>query len=142
LQDDKYVTGLLLMHSGKGRFVFAGAHEWPLIWRKRTRATELVEAPGPWLGVLPELEDIPVSSLVLDQGDILCLYSDGVIEARNSAGELYDVERLRFEVARAAQETTDLSRMADMVMESVAQFAHQREDDWTLVLVRRLVGQS
>ncbi len=36
LRDDKYVTGLLLQHAGAGRFVYAGAHEWPLVWRKAT----------------------------------------------------------------------------------------------------------
>jgi sigma-B regulation protein RsbU (phosphoserine phosphatase) len=39
LRDDKYVTGLLLQHSGAGRFVYAGAHEWPLVWRKATGQT-------------------------------------------------------------------------------------------------------
>ncbi len=137
LQDDKYVTGLLLTHCGDGQFVFAGAHEWPLIWRSSTGMTEVVEAPGPWLGVVRDLEDIPVSMLKLGKGDILCLYSDGLIEAQNASGELFDVAGLQAAFRRAAKRHQDLSHVADEVMQQVSEYASSREDDWTMLLIRR-----
>jgi hypothetical protein len=39
------------------------------------------EAPGPWLGIKRDLEDMPVSSLMLERDDLLCLPSGGLIEA-------------------------------------------------------------
>ena len=137
LKDDKYVTGLLLQHTGAGRFVYAGAHEWPLVWRKATGKSEMLEAPGPWLGIKRELDDIPVSSLALARGDLLCLYSDGLIEARDAKGELFDMDRLSDALERAARENDSLQDIADDVMEAVAAYALQREDDWTLLLIRR-----
>lgn len=137
LRDDKYVTGLLLQHAGAGRFVYAGAHEWPLVWRKATGKSEMLEAPGPWLGIKRDLDDIPVSSLALARGDLLCLYSDGLIEARDAKGELFDMERLAEALERAAQGRESLQDIADDVLQAVAQHAHQREDDWTLLLIRR-----
>ncbi|HEY6079205.1 MAG TPA: SpoIIE family protein phosphatase [Polyangiaceae bacterium] len=137
LRDDKYVTGLLLTHAGAGRFVYAGAHEWPLVWRKESRTTEVLEAPGPWLGIKRDLEDIPVSSLALARGDLLCLYSDGLIEARDAHGELYDVDRLSSALERAAERFESLQDIADAVISSVAEHASIREDDWTLLLIRR-----
>ncbi len=137
LRDDKYVTGLLMAHAGQGNFVFAGAHEWPLVWRKRAAATEVIEAPGPWLGIQANIGHVPVSSLKLEQGDILCLYSDGLIEARNEAGELFDVDRLQATVDAAAAAHDDLEKIADEVLAKIDDYAASREDDWTLLLVRR-----
>ena len=137
LRDDKYVTGLLLQHSGAGRFVYAGAHEWPLVFRKASGKTEVLEAPGPWLGIKRDLEDIPVSSLSLARGDLLCLYSDGLIEARDVHGELFDMERLGATLERAARRHDSLQLIADDVLQAVAEHAHEREDDWTLLLIRR-----
>jgi sigma-B regulation protein RsbU (phosphoserine phosphatase) len=137
LRDNKYVTSLLLTHAGAGRFVYAGAHEWPLIWRKNERKTEYLEAPGPWLGIKRELDDIPVSSLSLGHGDLLCLYSDGLIEARDEHGTLFDVERLSAALEQAAERHEALQDIADAVIDAVARYAKQREDDWTLLLIRR-----
>lgn len=137
LRDDKYVTGLLLTHAGGGRFVYAGAHEWPLVWRKDSKKTEVLEAPGPWLGIKRDLEEIPVSSLSLARGDLLCLYSDGLIEARNEKGDLFDVEGLGNALERAAGRHEALQDIADDLLRAVSDHAHTREDDWTLLLIRR-----
>ena len=137
LRDDKYVTGLLLQHAGAGRFVYAGAHEWPLVWRKASGKVDVLEAPGPWLGIKRDLEDIPVSSLSLARGDLLCLYSDGLIEARDVNGELFDMDRLSSALERAARSHDSLQTIADDVLQAVADHAHEREDDWTLLLIRR-----
>jgi serine phosphatase RsbU (regulator of sigma subunit) len=137
LRDNKYVTGLLLQHAGAGRFVYAGAHEWPLIWRKSSGKSEVLEAPGPWLGIKRDLDDIPVSSFNLAPGDVLCLYSDGLIEARDQQGELFDMDRLASALELAAIRRDSLQAMADDVLHAVAAHAHTREDDWTLLLIRR-----
>lgn len=137
LRDNKYVTGLLLQHAGGGRFVYAGAHEWPLLWRKQSGKTEVLEAPGPWLGIKRDLDDIPVSSLNLGRGDLLCLYSDGLIEARNEQGELFDMDRLSQTLEQAAQRHESLQAIADDILQAVSVHAHEREDDWTLLLIRR-----
>lgn len=137
LKDNKYVTGLLLQHAGSGRFIYAGAHEWPMVWRKENGKTDVLEAPGPWLGIKRELDDIPVSSLALARGDILCLYSDGLIEARNAQGELFDMDRLAGALELAAHKQSSLQAIADEVLAAVADYALEREDDWTLLLIRR-----
>jgi sigma-B regulation protein RsbU (phosphoserine phosphatase) len=137
LRDNKYVTGLLLQHAGAGRFVYAGAHEWPLIWRKSTGKSEVLEAPGPWLGIKRDLDDIPVSSLNLGPGDVLCLYSDGLIEARDQHGELFDMDRLASALELAAHRHDCLQNVANDLLQAVAAHAHTREDDWTLLLIRR-----
>jgi serine phosphatase RsbU (regulator of sigma subunit) len=117
--------------------VYAGAHEWPIVWRKQARKTELLEAPGPWLGITRELDDVPVSSLSLARGDLLCLYSDGLIEARSAEGALFDVQGLAKALEAAAERHGSLQAIADDVLDAVARHALEREDDWTLLLIRR-----
>src|SRR5690606_26988923 len=80
LEDNKYVTAQLLSYQGNGDFSCAGGHEWPVVYRAGARKTELIEAAGPWLGIVDELNEVPTSTLALQPGDILCLYSDGIIE--------------------------------------------------------------
>jgi serine phosphatase RsbU (regulator of sigma subunit) len=137
LRDDKYLTGLLLTHAGGGSFVFAGGHEWPLIWRASKGCCEIVEAPGPWLGIMPDLGHIPVSSLYLEPGDILCLYSDGLIEARDADGSMFDIGGLQNALEESAAATPDLASIADELFARVDKHTAIRDDDWTLLLVRR-----
>jgi phosphoserine phosphatase RsbU/P len=53
-----------------------------------------LEGGGPVLGILPEAR-YQQASLELFPGDVLILYSDGVIEATNDLGEEYGEIRLR-----------------------------------------------
>jgi len=61
LRDSKYVTAQLLTYTGSGRFVCCGAHEWPVVYRAKTKRCEVIEAPGPWLGIVADLPEIPVT---------------------------------------------------------------------------------
>ena len=97
----------------------------------------MLEAPGPWLGIKKDLDEIPVSSLSLAQGDLLCLYSDGLIEARNEQGVLFDMAGLSNALESAAERHDSLQAIADDILQAVAAYAKEREDDWTLLLIRR-----
>jgi sigma-B regulation protein RsbU (phosphoserine phosphatase) len=135
LKDDKYVTAEVLCYRGSGVFTCAGGHQWPLVYRARLGSCEIVEAPGPWLGIQRDLDDVPLTNIALEAGDVLCLYSDGIIEARNSVGELFDVSRLK-----AALESelrgAELAHIAEAVFARVQEYSSTRDDDWTLFLAR------
>ncbi len=137
LRDNKYVTAQLLTYEGFGRFACVGAHEWPLVYRAKTGRCETIEAPGPWLGIVPELSDVPLTIVQVDPGDVLCLYSDGVTEAQNDAGELFDVERLGAVIARAMSEGKSLDEVTRAVFDEVEEFSGRHDDDWTLLLAKR-----
>ncbi len=93
--------------------------------------------PGPWLGIDPAVAEIPVVSISLEPGDILCLYTDGLPEARDQGGELFDIPRFKALISGAAGEHTELAAMADPRISRVQAHTHVQEDDWTLLLVRR-----
>jgi sigma-B regulation protein RsbU (phosphoserine phosphatase) len=137
LRDDKYVTAQLLVHRGGGTFDCAGGHLPPLVYRSASQETAFVELEGPWLGIMNPLPEVPIGRIHLDEGDVLCLYSDGITEARNEANELFDVIRFERAFVSAARETGDLDAIAERLLTEVRQFAAKRDDDWTLLLVKR-----
>ncbi len=66
----------------------------------------------------------------MSPGDRLSLYTDGVLEARNDAGELYGFDRVQtlFSASPSAQE----------VMEAAVQFG--QDDDITVLTLARLAA--
>ncbi len=137
LKDTKYVTAQILTYTGAGRFVCVGAHEWPLVFRAKTQRCETIEAPGPWLGIIADLPEVPITVITVEPGDVLCLYSDGVTEAQNAAGEQFDVQRLAAVIERSLAEAKALDDVTRAVFDEVEQFSGRHDDDWTLLLAQR-----
>lgn len=74
------------------RYTSAG-HNPPLLLRANAPACEPLDADGLILGVQREVEFEEVA-LSLVPGDRLLLYTDGIVEARNRAGEFFGTRRL------------------------------------------------
>jgi serine phosphatase RsbU (regulator of sigma subunit) len=138
LHDKKYVTAQLLAYRGQGKFSCAGAHTWPIVYRSQSRTCQVVETPGPWLGIEPNLGEVPLTEIEVGIGDILCLYSDGLPEARDLEGNLFDVPRLAQAISEAASQGWALPEIVDSVFARVSAHSSRRDDDWTLLLVKRM----
>ncbi len=134
--DNKYITSLIIAYRGDGRFEYCGGHLWPLIYRKATGLVEQLAIEGAWLGVLRTVPEPPQLEFMLEPGDVLCLYTDGVIEAMNDGGEQYDLPRLKAALAFVA-ECDDLDALADRMFADFDAHTEARADDRTLLLVRR-----
>lgn len=132
-----YLTAQLLMYRGDGVFDCAGSHLWPIAVRPDTGACRRLEMVGPWLGVVPELPAVPVHRFQLAQGEVVCLYSDGIIEARSSDGAMFEVARLETVLTRELGAGRPLSEVADAILREVAEFAQAQDDDRTVLLFRR-----
>jgi serine phosphatase RsbU (regulator of sigma subunit) len=137
LRDNKYVTAQLLTYQGNGSFVCVGAHEWPIVYRAKSGRCEIIEAPGPWLGIVSDLPDVPLTALTVEPGDVLCLYSDGITEAQNAEGELFDLARMTAVLEAALGQGKALDDVTRAVFDSVEAFSGRHEDDWTMLLAKR-----
>jgi sigma-B regulation protein RsbU (phosphoserine phosphatase) len=128
LPANKFASAVIGYASDDGHLVVANAgHPSPILVR-RDGSTDLVDSTGPVVGILPAAE-WRSSVRLIDRGDTLVLYSDGVIEAESPDGDEFGMERLRL-AARAAD--------ADAIVSAVdAHAAGARGDDLTLVVVRR-----
>ena len=77
------------------QFTYAnGGHNSPLVVHADGSSTELPLTGGVALGVMPELP-YKQETVTLVQGDTVVLFTDGVTEAMNAAGEEFGVDRLR-----------------------------------------------
>jgi serine phosphatase RsbU (regulator of sigma subunit) len=111
-------------------------HFPPVILRAGEPEIWLTEG-GPVVGLLPEVS-YQTASISLNPGDVLILYSDGVIDAENDKEEMYSVERL-VSVARANRAKT-AQELVEIIRSSVFAFAGTEElrDDLTLVVLKVL----
>jgi sigma-B regulation protein RsbU (phosphoserine phosphatase) len=136
LQRDEHVTLTLLRCDDSGRIVFAGAHEEILVWRARSRVCERISTPGTWLAVMRDIDSfLTDQELELAPGDAMVLYTDGVTEARDASGEQFGMERLCAAVEEVAGAPSQ--ELCAHILQTVDTWASAREDDVTVVVVRR-----
>lgn len=124
--------------AGKLTYVGAG-HEHILIYRKDSGVCEAILSGGVALGMVPDNSKlIKESEIPLGEGDFVVLYSDGIIEARNVAGELYGLERLKQSVVEFASQYS-AEGVNYHVAQAVSHFAagHVQDDDMSLIVLRR-----
>ncbi|MCZ6786197.1 MAG: PP2C family protein-serine/threonine phosphatase, partial [Planctomycetota bacterium] len=99
-----------------------------------------LEATGRVLGVLEKANYRAGDPFVLEPGDVLLCYTDGVTEARSPKGELFESERLGKALKRLADR--DGASIVEGIREEVRAWTHDRspnEDDITMVAVQRPV---
>ncbi|ACL64322.1 protein serine/threonine phosphatase [Anaeromyxobacter dehalogenans 2CP-1] len=132
---DDYLTLMAARHVGDGRFVAAGAHQ-PIFVVRGPGAVEVVDSPGPWVGLTAGVPPgVTEYEFQVGPGELLCLVTDGMLEAPAAGGELFGEDRL-------AQVLGDLHgasapQALGTVFSAVEAFAASQEDDMTTVVLRR-----
>jgi phosphoserine phosphatase RsbU/P len=135
LRQDEHATLSLISYREDGELVFAGAHEDMLILRAESGKVELVPTLGTWVGATKDIDEATVNSRCrLREGDVLLLYTDGVIEAQNGAGEQFGVERLAHELQRLGQ--APAAEIRDKLAAAVTEFMSVQHDDIALLVAR------
>jgi sigma-B regulation protein RsbU (phosphoserine phosphatase) len=113
-------------------------HCAPLLFhasRDREKTVSRLEDGGPVLGLLPRAR-FEQGVERLGQGDLLVLYSDGVVEAANSSGEEFGEHRLI--AAVESDPLAEPSEIRDRILRSVREFTGSDvlADDQTLLAIR------
>ena len=89
------------------------------------------------MGILPNVQ-FAANEIQLHAGDLLCMYTDGITEARSPAGEEFDSEHL----ARLLVDNRDLSAQAlsTRVIEAVKTYSglEEQADDITILVLKVL----
>jgi serine phosphatase RsbU (regulator of sigma subunit) len=130
-----HATMVVLRVRQDGSVAFAGAHEELLIWRTKTRHCETLDTPGTWVGAASEIADVTTDSFAqLMPGDLLVLYTDGMVETRNAAGVPFGIEGLIRELELASDEPVD--RIRDQLLAAIDRHASHFEDDVSVVVLR------
>jgi phosphoserine phosphatase RsbU/P len=133
---DLFMTGVYLLLGENGKVSWASAgHDPPLRITGRGEVAAVDLAPvGLPLGICPQ-EDYPTVAWELSPGERLLLFTDGLVEARNTDGEPFGRSRLRSIASHMAH--LPVQEMVRGLIDRAA--AHMKgsdfEDDFTVVAV-------
>jgi sigma-B regulation protein RsbU (phosphoserine phosphatase) len=120
------------------RLAFSNAgHNWPVVLRPNGERVFL-ERGGTILGILEDV-DYEEDHVALKPGDRVVLYTDGISEAANGAGEQFGEQRL-CEVVHALPRDLSARELAERLLVALREFLGDVEpqDDMTLLVVRVL----
>jgi sigma-B regulation protein RsbU (phosphoserine phosphatase) len=135
LHQDEHATLSLIHYRQSGELVFAGAHEDMLVLRAASGKVEAVPTQGTWVGATKDIELATEDARCrLQDGDVLLLYTDGVIEAQNLEKQQFGSERLVQELERAGQ--LGVVEIRNQLCGAVTRFMAEQRDDIALLVAR------
>lgn len=116
-----------------GILIYCNAgHNYPFILRARGVIQPLKHG-GPVLGPMPDAQ-YTRGFAKLDPGDLLCLYSDGIVEAHDTNDREFGLDRLQKIVK--ANRMKSAEEIGREVLARVKKFGREGEDDRTIVIVK------
>ncbi|MDQ3285220.1 MAG: SpoIIE family protein phosphatase [Actinomycetota bacterium] len=110
-------------------------HDLPYVLRGSSGDVEELRARGMPLGIMPGM-GYEEKETILNSGDAILLYSDGLVEAHDPQGKMFGFPRLRALIAEHAEEGS----LGDFLMEELYSFVGEgweQEDDITLLTLKR-----
>ncbi|MES1208791.1 MAG: SpoIIE family protein phosphatase [Pseudomonadota bacterium] len=133
----EHATLTLLRYRQDGSLSFAGAHEEILIRRAATGRCDRLETPGPWVGAKRDIAAGTVETTArLMPGDLLVLYTDGLVEAVGHDGRSrFGSDRLIAAIEKAAAAASPAA-VRDAILAQLDAFAPRLDDDVTLLVAR------
>lgn len=142
IKEDMFVSLLyLILERGSNDVTLARAgHEPPILYRQATKEVELIEPPGLAAGI----DEGPVFKrsvkdyrFKMDSGDILLLYTDGLIESEAADGDEFGSDRLCAAVERYCKLSSE--ELVSSIQKEVADFSAgmAQTDDITLIAIEK-----
>ncbi|MDH7604620.1 MAG: PP2C family protein-serine/threonine phosphatase [Melioribacter sp.] len=138
--DDKFVSLFYgeISTDKKGLFLYANAGQNPpIFYSKKNNSFTYLHPTGPLLGPAPNSK-YETDSINFHKGDILVIYSDGVVESANDKYEFYDEKRLEKIIKKTANFTP--KEIVYSILDDVTKFTtsdSKYQDDKTLVVIKR-----
>jgi serine phosphatase RsbU (regulator of sigma subunit) len=129
-----------ILDTKSGSLTYANAgHDLPYVRRVGGGCEEL-RARGMPLGLMPGMS-YEEKEIAFEAGEAAIFYSDGLVEAHDSKGEMFGFPRLRALVAEHGKQGS----LGDYLMEELYSFVGEgweQEDDITLLTLRRSASRS
>jgi serine phosphatase RsbU (regulator of sigma subunit) len=136
LGTDDHVTLTLLRYRQDGRVTCAGAHLPIVVVRAQDHQIEEHEVDGVWSAITREVAELnPEQNLVLEPGDLMVLYTDGIEEALDGKGEMFGTPR--FHAALLEVIDQPLNEIVSHIIEVAVRWCGTPQDDMTIMVARQ-----
>jgi len=142
IKQDMFVSLLyLILERGSKEITMARAgHEPPLLFRRATGEVESIEPPGLAAGVDkgPVFKrSVKDHRFTMESGDILLLYTDGLIEMENRKGDEFGIEKLSDALKRGCDSSSE--ELVSAIRDEVVAFSNgmSQTDDITLIAIEK-----
>lgn len=138
--DDKFATLFYgeLSNDKKGLFLYASAgHNPPMFYSKYKNKISYLQPTGPLVGPAPNSK-YETDSINFYNGDILVIYTDGVVESANHKYEFYEEKRLEKIIKKNVDKTP--KEIVALILDDVLKFSTTESkyvDDKTIVVIKR-----
>lgn len=128
----------LLFEPRARRLHYANAgHPYPYLYRPADGSIAKLEALDPILGALDAgTGGYAERTLDWEPGDVLVMYTDGITEARDANGRMFDHAALEACIAEAGDDSAQLIKNRILAAVSAHTGGSLQDDDLTLVVVR------
>ena len=114
------------------------AHNPPLLWRRQRNRVERLDAPGLLIGLQSDA-DYRTESVLLEPGDVVLYYTDGVTEASGFNGDRYDEPRLMAALQEVCRAGLDAQGILNQLFARLDRFVgaeRQLDDDASMVVFK------
>ncbi len=114
------------------------AHNPPLIWRRQAGQVERLDAAGLLIGLQADAA-FSSQQLVLEPGDVLLYYTDGVTEATGFSGERFEERRLVEALQQSCRSGATAQQILEQLFARLDRFVgadRTLEDDASLVVLK------
>jgi sigma-B regulation protein RsbU (phosphoserine phosphatase) len=132
-----FVTAFLArIDCHRGELTYCNAGHFPPILLRANGRAELLERGGPLLGAV-EGAEFDSGELILEPGDTLVTYSDGVLECRNASDEEFGLNRMLDALQQSESPSAQATLM--MLLATLQDFANGSPlcDDVSLTVIQR-----
>lgn len=142
IEPRRFMTLVLLRwNNQEQRLYYTGAgHEHIMLYRKKEGVCDVRKTGGIALGMVPDISKIIREELIpTETGDMVVLYSDGIIEAKNMQGEMFGLNRLKQAIEQYGR-TSTVDELFTHISTDFAVFVGEQiqEDDITLLVIQRV----
>ena len=138
--DDKFTSLFYgeISADKKGLFLYANAGQNPpMFYSKKYKKITLLQPTGPLLGPAPNSK-YETDSINFYDGDVLVIYSDGVVDSANHKYEFYEEKRLQNVIMKSAK--LSAKEIAYAILDDIMKFStsdSRYQDDKTIVVIKR-----
>lgn len=137
LNENLFMTLCLLRYDGDGTFTYSGLHLVILIYRSKTKTIETVPTDGMLMFIFEDISEyIKENTLKLEEGDVMILFTDGIVEAQNAREEMLEMKRFQKLVLDKGEGTAE--EIKNHIYRETMSWCNQKPlDDITMIVVKR-----